>query len=90
MEKKLYPLKFVPVPSVRPWGGNALVNDLGKSFVECDDEGNETVLGADVRIGESWELADMGKEDSVTILKQNLQLHLRVKILMMAVALFGI
>jgi len=65
MEKKLYPLKFVPVPSVRPWGGNALVNDLGKSFVECDDEGNETVLGADVRIGESWELADMGKEDSV-------------------------
>ena len=65
MEKKLYPLKFIPVPSRRPWGGNALVTELGKHFVEVDDEGNETVLGADVLIGESWELADMGIEDSV-------------------------
>lgn len=65
MEKKLYPLKFVPIPSRRPWGGNALVKDLGKHFVECDDDGNETVLGEDVLIGESWELADMGIEDSV-------------------------
>ena len=38
---------------------------LGKHFVECDEEGNETVLGEDVLIGESWELADMGIEDSV-------------------------
>ena len=65
MEKKLYPLKFIPVPSRRPWGGSALVTDLGKHFVEVDEEGNETVLGADVLIGESWELADMGSEDSV-------------------------
>ena len=65
MEKKLYPLKFIPVPSRRPWGGSALVNELGKHFVEVDEEGNETVLGADVLIGESWELADMGIEDSV-------------------------
>ena len=65
MEKKLYPFKFVPVASPRPWGGDALVKELGKQFVECDDEGNETVLGADVKIGESWELADMGIEDSV-------------------------
>lgn len=65
MEKKLYPLKFVPVASRRPWGGNALVTEMGKHFVECDDEGNETVLGSDVLIGESWELADMGIEDSV-------------------------
>lgn len=65
MEKKLYPLKFTPVPSRRPWGGSALVNELGKHFVEVDEEGNETVLGADVLIGESWELADMGIEDSV-------------------------
>ena len=40
MEKKLYPLKFIPIASKRPWGGNALVNDLGKEFVVCDDEGN--------------------------------------------------
>lgn len=65
MEKKLYPLKFIPIPSPRPWGGSALVKDLGKHFVECDEDGNETVLGEDVLIGESWELADMGIEDSV-------------------------
>ena len=55
----------MPIPSRRPWGGNALVKDLGKHFVECDEDGNETVLGEDVLIGESWELADMGIEDSV-------------------------
>ena len=65
MEKKLYPLKFVPVASRKPWGGSVLVNDLGKRFVECDKDGNETVLGAGILIGESWELADMGQEDSV-------------------------
>ena len=65
MEKKLYPLKFVPIPSRRPWGGNALIKDLGKHFVECDEDGNETALGEDVLVGESWELADMGFEDSV-------------------------
>ena len=65
MEKKLYPLKFEPVASRRPWGGSALVKEFGKKFVECDEKGNETVLGADVRIGESWEIADMGIEDSV-------------------------
>ncbi len=65
MEKKLYPFKFIPVPSRRPWGGSALVTEMGKHFVEVDEEGNENVLGPDVLIGESWELADMGVEDSV-------------------------
>ena len=65
MQKKLYPFKFVPIPSRRPWGGSSLVHDLGKHFVECDKDGNEVVLAEDVRIGESWELADMGIEDSV-------------------------
>lgn len=65
MNKKLYPLKFIPIPSPRPWGGSALVKNLGKQFVQCDEEGNETVIGEDVLLGESWELADMGKEDSV-------------------------
>ena len=41
------------------------MNDLGKRFVECGKDGNETVLGAGTLIGESWELADMGQEDSV-------------------------
>lgn len=65
MEKRLYPLKFVPVASRKPWGGNALVNELGKKFVECDEDGNEVQVGADELIGVSWELADIGIEDSV-------------------------
>ncbi len=65
MEKKLYPFKFIPIASRRPWGGSDLVNKLGKKFVECDEDGNETVLGPDVLLGESWEVADMGSEDSV-------------------------
>ena len=65
MERKLYPFKFVPMASPRPWGGDALVKELGKHFVECDEDGNEKVLGSDVKIGESWEIADMGIMDSV-------------------------
>ena len=65
MEKKLYPFKFIPIASRRPWGGHDLVGKLGKEFVECDEDGNETVLGVDALIGESWEIADMGFEDSV-------------------------
>ena len=38
---------------------------LGKEFYECDDEGNEVQISADELIGESWEIADMGVEDSV-------------------------
>ena len=65
MEKRLYPLRFIPIASRRPWGGNALVTGLGKAFTECDQEGNEIPVGADVKVGESWEIADMGFEDSV-------------------------
>ena len=65
MEKKLYPLRFIPIASRRPWGGNALVNVLGKAFTECDEDGNEIPVGPDVKVGESWEIADMGFEDSV-------------------------
>ena len=38
---------------------------LGKEFIECDEEGNEVSISADELIGESWEVADMGVEDSV-------------------------
>lgn len=38
---------------------------LGKQFVEVDEDGNETPLTAENLIGESWEIADMGIEDSV-------------------------
>lgn len=65
MEKKLYPFKFIPAASRRPWGGTALAERLGKVFVECDEDGNETVLDRNQLVGESWEIADMGIEDSV-------------------------
>lgn len=65
MEKKLYPLRFIPVASRRPWGGHDLMKKLGKVFVECDEDGNEKEISIDELIGESWEVADMGVEDSV-------------------------
>ena len=65
MNKQLYPLKFIPIASRRVWGGNALITTLGKSFVENDENGDEIKLTADDLIGESWELADMGEQDSV-------------------------
>lgn len=65
MEKKLYPLKFIPIASRRPWGGNSLVCKLGKKFIEIGENGDETEISPDEIIGESWELADMGVQDSV-------------------------
>lgn len=58
-------MKFIPIASKRPWGGDSLIKSLGKDFTECDEEGNETRLTAADRIGESWELADMGFEESI-------------------------
>ena len=65
MQKKMSPIRFIPVASRRPWGGHDLMKKLGKSFVECDEEGNEVPVASDELIGESWEIADMGVEDSV-------------------------
>ena len=65
MEKKLYPLKFIPIQSLKPWGGCTFAKELGKQFVEIDEEGNEVPVSQDAKIGESWEIADMGIEDSV-------------------------
>lgn len=63
--KKLYPLQFIPLAAKSPWGGDALIKQLGKEFVESDENGNDVKLTTDVRIGESWEVADMGFRDSV-------------------------
>ena len=65
MEKKLYPFKFIPIQSLKPWGGSALVRDLKKKFVDVDENGDEIILGPESPIGESWEIADMGVEDSI-------------------------
>lgn len=63
--KRLYPMKFVPIASPRPWGGRKLVDSLGKKFTRTGEDGLEENIPADELIGESWELADMGFEDSV-------------------------
>ena len=64
-KKQLYPLQFIPIASKSPWGGDALIRQLGKDFVEADEEGNEHHLTTEDRIGESWEIADMGFRDSL-------------------------
>ncbi len=55
----------MPIASRRPWGGRDLITKLGKEFIETDEKGNEILVGSDELIGESWEIADMGAEDSV-------------------------
>ncbi len=64
-KKQLYPLKFIPIPSKRVWGGSNLIKKLGKEFYEAGEDGSERKLTADEAIGESWEIADMGVQDSV-------------------------
>ena len=51
--KQLYPLKFNPVPSERPWGGHELVKKFNKPF----DAGKV--------IGESWEVSGFEQASSV-------------------------
>jgi len=63
--RQLYPLKFIPIASKKVWGGNSLISMLDKQFVKADEEGNETPLTSDDKIGESLEIADIGFEESV-------------------------
>jgi len=51
----IYPLKFQPIYKERIWGGQKLWSFFGKE------------LPADKKIGESWELADVGEDKSVII-----------------------
>lgn len=57
-------MKFVPIASRRPWGGTYLATKLGKNFTELGEDGLETDVPKTELIGESWELADMGAQDS--------------------------
>ena len=65
MDKKLYPLKFLPIASRRPWGGNFLAKQMGKKFSQTTPEGEVVPIAPDTLVGESWEIADMGQQDSV-------------------------
>jgi mannose-6-phosphate isomerase len=49
---KLYPLKFRPIFKERIWGGQQLRDVFGKDLPE------------DIKIGESWELADLPEDKS--------------------------
>lgn len=53
MIKKPYPLKFVPVPNGRVWGGHSLVQMYGKPF------------DPSLIIGESWEISGFPEDSSV-------------------------
>lgn len=50
---EVYPIKFRPIFKERIWGGNALSYVFGKTTPK------------DVKIGESWELADLPEDKSV-------------------------
>lgn len=72
-KKKLYPMKFRPVAEKTVWGGDRLVGEMGKKYVEkveAPSDGSpkkkyvEKALTRNDRIGESWELADLGFRDS--------------------------
>ena len=63
-EKKLYPLKFLPIAETFAWGGKHLETRFGKSFIISDLEGNEKTLPKDTAVAESLELADLGYRDS--------------------------
>jgi mannose-6-phosphate isomerase len=52
LSMKLYPLKFKPIFKERIWGGQHLRKSFGKD------------LPAEVKIGESWELADLPEDKS--------------------------
>ncbi len=64
-EKELGPLSFIPIAARKPWGGCSLAKGLGKRFTEIRDDGKEHPIPENELIGESWELADMGAQDSV-------------------------
>ena len=63
-EKKLYPLKFLPIAETFAWGGKHLESRYGKSFIVSDLEGHEKRLGKDTIVAQSLELADLGYRDS--------------------------
>lgn len=52
---KVYPLKFKPIFKERIWGGQQLKSAFGKD------------IPSDVKIGESWELADLPDDKSVIV-----------------------
>jgi len=52
-KKSLYPLKFVPIPKEKVWGGHALAKDFNKPFDPAK------------LIGESWEIAGFEDDSSV-------------------------
>ncbi len=73
IKKKLYPLKFRSTAGKTPWGGNWFIERLGKSYTEKVEVGQsstgkkkyaEMPLTLSDKIGESWEIADIGFRDS--------------------------
>lgn len=75
-KKKLYPMKFRPVAERAEWGGNWFIGKMGKTYTEQVEAGLsgagkkkyvEMPLTKTDKIGESWELADLGFRDSEVV-----------------------
>lgn len=68
MNTKLYPLKFIPVPKEKVWGGHDLIKVLKKDFSgEIDpreDIEEQKKALARKKIGESWEICSLNGESS--------------------------
>ena len=66
-KSKLYPLKFVPIIKEKIWGGNLLLNELGKS-------------DASENTGESWEIS--GLDDDMSIVQNGIFAGVTLKYLL--------
>ena len=62
-----YPLKFEPIAVERDWGGTAFFDRLGKTFKYIDEDGNEKILSPQTRLGESYEIADLGEAGETVV-----------------------
>ncbi|MDD2595309.1 MAG: class I mannose-6-phosphate isomerase [Bacteroidales bacterium] len=63
--KKLYPLKFAPILKERVWGGEKLVKQYNK-VVPTDEESGDPLVKSEC-VGESWEISDIGDENTEII-----------------------
>ena len=65
MKEELYPLKFIPIVSLKPWGGTALAKVLGKKFTDNNENSQRVCSQENAPIGESWELSNIGGQNSI-------------------------
>lgn len=63
-ERILYPMKFIPVPGIRVWGGDRMVSEYGKKLFVSEGRRRRMVTAGD-NVGECYDVADLGYVDSM-------------------------